>query len=396
MKKPIVYLDNNATTPLAPFLKEHLIKKMEDWGNPSSIHRGGREPKKHIREARKSLAKLLTASPLELIFTSSGSEANNLALQGVFFSKVLPALLIKNKVKNTILRNRFIISSVEHPSVFKTVEYLKTFGLKVDVLSVDKNGQMDLKQLEGLLEEDVALVSVMYANNETGHVFPINKISKLVKRVGAVFHCDAVQAFGKLPLNLENLGADLVSFSSHKIYSLKGSGLLYAKQGVNLNALIHGGGQERSRRGGTENTLSIASFGLMAEHMLDSKVMSNYFLKMQNLRDFMEHEVLKNIINAQIIGKSFLRLPNTSNILFPKVNGESLLMGLDLKAIALSTGSACSSGSSEVSPILRAMGYSEDEANTSLRISLGWQTSKEDITFFIKELISVVKHLNSL
>lgn len=394
--KPIIYLDNNATTPLASFLKTSLIKKMEDWGNPSSIHHAGREPKKIIREARQNLAKLLGVSPLELIFTSGGSEANNLALQGVFFSQVLPQLLNQNNSNNKIIRNRFIVSEVEHASVLKTAKYLKKFGLKVDVLSVDKNAQINLNQLKSLLGKDVAMVSVMYANNETGHIFPINKISKMLKDCGALLHCDAVQAFGKVPLNLKTLEADLVSFSSHKVYSLKGSGLLYVKKGVSINALIQGGGQERFRRAGTENTLSIASFGLMAEHMLDSKIISNYFLKMQNLRDFMEEEILKNIANTEVIGKDFLRLPNTSNILFFNLNGESLLRSLDLKSIALSTGSACSSGSSEPSPALKAMGYCDDKANSSLRISLGWQTSKKDIVFFIKELKAIVKHLNAL
>lgn len=393
--KPTIYLDNNATTPLAPFLKEHLIKKMEDWGNPSSVHYAGREPKKNIREARQNLAKLLQVSPLELIFTSGGSEANNLALQGIFFSMILPQLLNDKSLPLQPLRNRFIISAVEHPSVIKTVEYLKNFGLKVDIIPVDENGQMDLTQLESLLSEDVAMVSVMYANNETGHIFPINKISKLIKAAGALLHCDAVQAFGKVPLNLDSLGADLVSFSSHKVYSLKGSGLLYAKKGVSLNALIQGGGQERSRRAGTENTLSIASFGLMAKHMLKDNLISENFLKMQELRNFMEEEIVENITKAKIIGREFLRLPNTSNILFPNLNGASLLMSLDLKSIALSTGSACSSGSSEPSPVLRAMGYSEEQANSSLRISLGWQTSREDIVTFVKELVNVARYLYS-
>ncbi|MBE8221499.1 MAG: cysteine desulfurase [Bdellovibrionales bacterium] len=393
--KTAIYLDNNATTPLAPFLKKILIKKMEDWGNPSSINQTGREPKKIIREARQNLAKLLKVSSLELIFTSGGSEANNLALQGVFFSQVLPQLLDKtNSDKN--VRNRFIISSVEHPSVFKTAEYLKKFGLKLDILPVNKDGQINLDQLKPLLGTDVAMLSIMYANNETGHIFPINKISNMVKDCGALLHCDAVQAFGKVPLNLKKLGADLVSFSSHKIYSLKGSGLLYVKKGVNINSLIQGGGQERFRRAGTENTLSIASFGLMAEHMLDSKIISEYFLKMKTLRDFMEEEILKNISNSKIIGKDFLRLPNTSNILFSNLNGESMLMSLDLKNIALSTGSACSSGSSEASKVLKAMGYCDNQARSSLRISLGWQTSKQDIVLFVKELISITKYLNTL
>lgn len=394
--KSIVYLDNNAATPLAPFLKEFLIQKMEDWGNPSSVHYAGREPKKIIREARHNLAKLLGVSPLELIFTSGGSEANNLALQGVFFSQILPQLLNKKKNNNKPVRDRFIISEVEHPSVFKTAKYLKKFGLKLDILPVDENGQINLDQLDSLLGKDVALVSIMYANNETGHIFPIKEISKKTQACGALLHCDAVQAFGKVSLDLKKLDADLVSFSSHKVYSLRGSGLLYVRKGVDINALIQGGGQERFRRAGTENTLSIASFGLMGKHMLDVKLISNYFLKMQNLRDFMEEEILKKDLNAQIIGKNFSRLPNTSNILFPNLNGESLLMNLDLKAIAVSTGSACSSGSSEPSPVLKAMGYSDNQANSSLRISLGWQTSKEDVMIFLKELVSIVKHLKSL
>lgn len=390
--KAKVYLDNNATTPLAPFLQDHLVKNLQDWGNPSSTHWAGRAPKKIIRESRQNLAKLLHTSPLELIFTSGGSEANNLALQGVFFSSILPQLLKKNKTP----RKRFIISAVEHPSILKTAEYLKQFGLELDILPVDKNAQINLDHLQSLLGSDLAMISIMHANNETGHIFPIKKISKMAKDCGALLHCDAVQSFGKIPLNLQDLGADLVSLSSHKVYSLKGSGLLYVKKGTNINALIQGGGQERSRRSGTENTLSIASFGLMANYMSEPKKLSNYFLQMQSLRDFMEAEIIKHIPNCYIVGKDFLRLPNTSNILFSNMDGASLLMNLDLKSIALSAGSACSSGSAEPSTVLKAMGYANTEAGSSLRISLGWQTGKQDIIFFIKELVAITKHLQLL
>lgn len=372
-----VYLDHNATTPLAPELKSKLPEWAEYWGNPSSIHWAGRGPKSLLREARQKIANLLGVQPLELIFTSGGSESNNLALKGLC-------------EKPVGARDQIVISAVEHPSLRKAAEFLRGRGFQVDIVGVNRDGELDLDGLNAVLSERTLLVSVMLANNETGHIMPVAEVARRAHAVGAWVHCDAVQALGKIPLNLPELGVDLASFAGHKFYALKGGGVLYARRGVNLNSLISGGGQERGRRAGTENLLAIASLGHMcgrADEILPQA------LRLRALRDHMEERILKEITGVRINGQSGARLPNTSSMLIDGVDGETLLMNLDVRGYAVSTGAACSSGSTEPSPVLLAMGLTRAEAQSSLRVGLGWGNTSEEVDSFVDELKAVVARL---
>lgn len=342
-----------------------------------------------MRESRYQVASLIGANPLEVVFTSGGSEANNLAIKGVFDSRAL------NNFEGQRLedRPRFLLSAVEHPSVRKIFEYLARRGAEVVTIPVCSEGRIDLDHYQSLLDERTSLVSVMYANNETGHIFPIQKMAKMAHQVGALFHCDGVQALGKAVVDVKKWGVDLASFSGHKFYALKGSGVLYARKGVHLESQIHGGGQERGRRAGTENLLAISSLGWMAQlgHQVETRASWT-----KTLRDKMEEKILTAIPEASVIGGLAKRLPNTSCILIPKVDGKSLLMNLDMKGFSVSTGAACSSGSSEPSPVLLAMGLSREEAQSSLRVSLGWGTQEEELDLFVDTLRSTVVHLCSV
>lgn len=375
-----IYLDHNATAPLNSDLKAQIAGWLEAWGNPSSIHWAGRAPKSILREARQKIAKLLFVEPLELIFTSGGSEANNLVLKGILDRGVITA----------DTRDQIIISAVEHPSVYKTAEYLRSRGFRLDTVPVNREGELDLQVLANLLSERTALVSIMLANNETGHIFPIQKISEMAHLAGALVHCDAVQGLGKIPLNLRELGVDLASISGHKFYALKGSGVLFARKGLNLTSQIHGGGQERGRRAGTENILGIASLGFMAEQGAEIVVQAD---RLRLLRDRLEAQVLAEISDVQITGAAGIRLSNTSSMVIKNIDGETLLMNLDVRGFAVSTGAACSAGNPEPSPTLLAMGLTRGEAQSSLRVSLGWGTQREDIDAFVETLKTVVARL---
>lgn len=374
----MIYLDNNATTKLDPDLKPKIVEWLDFWGNPSSIHFAGRGPKVLLREARQNVADMLGVQPLEIIFTSGGSEANNLALKGMS--------------ESSSNRRQIIISAVEHPSLTKAAESLIARGFQVDRVRVNRDGELDLDHLDELLSENTLLVSVMFANNETGHLMPIKRIVEAAHRIGALVHCDAVQALGKYPLNLPELGVDLASFSGHKFYALKGTGVLFLRKGLNIKSLIHGGGQERGRRGGTENVLAAASLGFMCQK---SAQVYPQFERLKKLRDSMEARILAEIPSTTVTGASGLRLPNTSSMVIGGVDGETLLMNLDVRGFAVSTGAACSSGSPEPSPTLLAMGLTRAEAQSSLRLSLGWFTTPEEVDDFIENLKQVVDRLRS-
>lgn len=369
-----VYLDHNATTPVHPEVLERLPEWAKHWGNPSSVHKASREPKTLIRETRKALAEYFKVHPLELIFTSGGSESNNLAIKGTFFAL------------QKLGRTHFITSTIEHPSVMMAFEFLEKNGATVDYIPVGIDGKLDLEFYKNKLTEKTALVSVMLANNETGAIHPIKEMCEQAHAKGALFHTDAVQALGKMSVDLENLGVDLASFSGHKFYSLKGTGILFQKRGTQLESLISGGGQERGRRAGTENILSIASLGYMISK---SSEILNENERIEKLRDDMEKRVLESIPDIRIF-KNSNRLPNTSNLFIEGVDGETLLMNLDMHGICVSTGAACSSGSQEPSAVLRAMGYTRKEAQCSLRISLGWHNNAEQMEYFLEVLSKVV------
>lgn len=384
-----IYLDHNATAPLAQDLPGQVQEWLKEWGNPSSIHFQGRGPKTLIREARQNLAQMLGVDSLELIMTSGGSEANNLALKGVFDAYSFS----QTKGRRIIDRPRFLVSAVEHPSVRKTLDFLSQKGARVEVIPVDRNGCLDIEAYAGLLDDQVALVSVMYASNETGHIFPINKMAKMAHEHGALFHCDAVQALGKVPLNLRKLEVDLASFSGHKFYSLKGSGILYSRKGIFLESQIHGGGQERGRRAGTENVLASAALGWMCQFQNQIETRAG---EMKKLRDYIEARLIDEISDLRVLGQKAKRLPNTTCALISGVDGETLLMNLDIMGVSVSTGAACSSGNTEPSPTLLAMGLNREEAQSSLRISMGWGTTQDELDKFIVILKETVLRLRGL
>lgn len=372
-----VYLDHSASTPIHGYIRENLSQFLENWGNPSSIHQSGRGPKAVIREARRSLAGILGVSPLELIFTSGGSEANNSVFHSLFGGQ----------------RNTYLVSSIEHPSVMAQAKYLEKQGAKVKYIPVNRDGMLDLDFIQANLSEDVALVSVMLANNEIGSIFPVKEIARMAKIVGALVHSDCVQAFGKMPLDLKDLGVDFASISGHKFYSLKGCGLLYCKKNIDLKPLIYGGGQERYRRGGTENPLAIQALGFMSQFAKHIDSMSKY---VGDLRDVFEVRVKEEITDIHITAAKSPRLANNSSLVLEGVDGESLLMNLDLEGFSVSTGAACSSGNPEPSPVLRAIGLSLEEAQSSLRVSFGWGNTKEDVEAFVSSLKRVVERIRKV
>jgi cysteine desulfurase len=382
-----IYLDYNATTPPHPGVLAELPQWASLWGNPSSIHWLGRGPKNVLRDSRLAVAQLIGAHPLELIFTSGGSEGNNLVLKGVFDNFNLSAGGIPQ-------RNEYITSTVEHPSVLKTFDYLKSRGAVVHYVPVNRQGHLDLDFYKSVLNNRTALVSVMAANNETGTLFPIQSMAAAARNVGALFHADCVQLLGKCPVHVGELGVDFATFAGHKFYALKGAGVVYAKKGQRLVSLIAGGGQERGRRAGTENLLAIASMGYMAENFQNQ--IEEKSCQMRALRERLESNVLKEIFGVHLTGAGSERLPNTSSFVIDDVDGESLLINLDMAGVSVSTGAACSSGSSEPSPVLLAMGLKRFEAQSSLRVSMGWHTTAAEVDQFLEILKNVVKRLRIL
>lgn len=378
---PNTYLDFNASAPLHPELIQRIPEVLFHFGNPSSIHWAGRESKTLLREARENIAQALNVQSLEIIFTSGGSEANTTVLHRVLSAARKSA------------RKEFITTKIEHPSISQSVIALKSEGVVVHEIAVDRDGNFDWTHFQSVLSEKTALVSVMFANNETGVLLPIKDIAKAAHAVGAKVHTDAVQALGKVPLDLKDLDVDFASFSGHKFYSLKGTGVLFVKKGNDIGPLIYGGGQERKRRGGTENTLGIWSLGLMASkhgQILDEA------LRMKYLRDMMESRIQKEIPEVEITHKNAPRLPNTSSLILRNVDGDTLLMSLDVKGFAISTGSACSSGRPEPSQVLRNIGLSHFEAQNSLRISFGWMTTEKQVHDFVDTLKEVVTRLRKI
>jgi cysteine desulfurase len=374
------YFDHNATTPVCQAVVDAMPELIQAWGNPSSIHWAGRQPKNILRDTRNSLAKALGCHPLELVFTSGGSESNNTILKSTWES-------LRSQ------RNHILCSEVEHPSVMNTMAYLKSLGAIVDYIPVDRAGHLDLAFYEAHLTEQTALVSVMMANNETGTLFPIAELAEKAHAKGALFHTDAVQAFGKIPVDLGSLNVDFASFSGHKFYSVKGTGFFFSKKGSPLQSLIHGGGQERHRRGGTENVFGIGCLGVMAERLLEVPTHEKHVML---LRNRLEARILEEIPGSHLTAGEAPRLPNTSSLVIEGVDGETLLMNLDIKGYAVSTGAACSSGSPEPSPVLLAMGLSRAEAQSSLRLSLGWENTQEEVDAFVEILKSVVARLRKI
>lgn len=377
-----VYLDHSATTPVHPEVIEAMAKCLSsNWGNPSSIHAFGREARRDVEKARAQVAELVGAKPEEIYFTSGGTEADNLALIGIALA-------------NGQKRRHIITSAIEHHAVLHTCEFLEKNGFKVTYLPVDEFGRVRLADVEEALTEETLLISVMHANNEVGTIQPIAEISRLARAKGVYVHTDAVQTLGKIPVNVNNLGVDLMSLSGHKIYGPKGIGCLYIKKGTWIHPTTFGGGQENNRRAGTENVPGIVGFGQAAE--LAGQSLESEAARLKSLRDRLEQGILATIPHVKLNGHPTERLPGHLNVSIEYVEGESLLLSLDLKGIAASSGSACTSGSLEPSHVLMAMGLSPATAHGSLRLTLGRENTEEDIDYVLRELPPIVERLREM
>lgn len=376
-----IYVDNNATTQVSPEVLEEMLPYFNEfYGNPSSMHTFGGKVEHKITEARARIASLLGASPEEIIFTSCGTESDSTAIRSVTLS---------NPDKKHILTSR-----VEHPAVKNLYEYLSKNGYRVTFVPVDRKGRLDLDYLYDNLSDDTALVSIMWANNESGVIFPIEEISKVVREKGIVFHTDAVQAVGKFPIDLKAIDIDMLSLSGHKLHGPKGVGALYVRRGTKYTPFMIGGHQEKGRRGGTENVASIIGLGKACE--LAAAYLSDNNNHVEQLRDKLENEILKRVPNTIINGDRNHRLPNTTSIAFEYVEGESILLMMDEFGICASSGSACTSGSLEPSHVLRAMGVPFTAAHGSVRFSLSKYNTEEEIDFIIEKLPPIIERLREL
>lgn len=377
----VVYLDNNATTQVAPEVVEAMLPFFHDlYGNPSSMHHFGGQVAHQVAEAREKVAAVLGADPSEIVFTSCGTESDNTAIRGTLES--YPE------------KNHVIISRVEHPAVLNVGQYLRARGYRVTELGVDREGRLDLDELREAIDDRTALVSIMWANNETGVIFPIEEIGEIVKARGIPFHTDAVQAVGKIPLDVAKSHIDLLSLSGHKLHAPKGIGVLYIRKGTRFSPFFVGGHQEGGRRGGTENVPYIIGLGKAAE--LAMKHMEEENVRVRALRDRLETELLKRIPNAMVNGDREHRLPNTSSLSFEYVEGESILLLMSNEGICASSGSACTSGSLEPSHVLRAMGVPFTAAHGSIRFSLSIYNTKEEIDYVIEKLPPILEKLREI
>jgi len=377
-----VYLDHNATTPVHPEVRKAIEPYLDDqFGNPSSIHWAGRDVRKGVEDAREEIASFFGCQPLEVVFTSSGTESDNLAIKGIAYRK-------GNAGKH------IITSQVEHPAVINTCRFLETQGFRVTYVPVNRYGIVEPDSIRDALAGDTILVSVMYANNETGDIMPVPEIGAIAREAGVVMHTDAVQAAGKIPIDFGTLPVDLLTFSGHKVNALKGTGGLIVRKGVEIEAMTHGGHQERGRRGGTENVAGIVAMGKSFQILKEG--MEEEVAETRQLRDKFEKGLFGRIPELVLNGHPTQRLPNTVNISFRFVEGEAMLLNLDMMGIACSSGSACTSGSLEASPILLAMGADPTDAQGALRFSLGRGNTDEDIDYAVDAIETVVNKLRAL
>lgn len=381
MLKDCIYLDNNATTKVDPQVIEAMMPFLTDYyANPSSMHTFGGQLAKNVKVAREQIAALIGAQESEIVFTSCGTEGDNAAIRA--------ALLAQPE------KRHIITSQVEHPAVLNVCKQLETQGYQVTYLSVNDKGQIDLNELEASLTGNTALVTVMYANNETGTIFPIEEIGARVKEYGAIFHVDAVQAVGKVPLNMKTSTIDMLTMSGHKIHAPKGIGALYVKRGVRFRPFLIGGHQERGRRAGTENVPGIIALGKAAE--LEMLHLEEATKRERKLRDRLEQSLLAKIPDCVVNGDVKNRLPNTSNIGFKYIEGEAILLLLNKHGICASSGSACTSGSLEPSHVLRAMGLPYTTLHGSIRFSLCRYTTEAEIDQVIAIMPEIVERLRAL
>ena len=376
-----IYLDNNATTQVAPEVLEVMLPYLHDlYGNPSSAHTFGGQVGRKIREAREQVAALIGAQPEEIIFTSCGTESDNAAVRSA---------LATQPQKRHILTSR-----VEHPAIKSLGSHLSNQGYQVTEIPVDGKGRLDMDRYEKSLTPDTAMVSLMWANNETGVIFPVEKAAELAQEKGILFHTDAVQLVGKMPIDIKKSPIDMLSFSGHKLHAPKGVGVLYVRKGTKFSPFLIGGHQERGRRGGTENTASIIGLGKACE--LAAVYMKEENTNVKRLRDRLENEILARVPNSRVNGDVSSRLPNTSNISFEFVEGEAILLMMDEFGICASSGSACTSGSLQPSHVLRAMGVPFTMAHGSIRFSLSIYNTEEEIDFVIDKIPPIIQRLRDL
>jgi cysteine desulfurase len=376
-----VYVDNNATTKVAPEVLEAMLPYFSEYyGNPSSMHFFGGQVQKKVDEARGQVADFLGAEPSEIVFTSCGTESDNTAILGTLDS--YPE------------KRHLITTRVEHPAVGNVSTYLGRKGYRVTELSVDREARLDLDELKESLTDGTVLVTIMYANNETGVIFPIEEIGEIVKARGIPFHTDAVQAAGKIPLNMKKSKVDMLSISGHKLHAPKGIGVLYIRKGTRFSPFMIGGHQEKGRRGGTENVPYIIGLGKACE--LAKKHLDEENIRIKSLRDYLEEKLLEKIPNTLVNGDRVHRLPNTVSVSFEFVEGESILLLLSDLGICASSGSACTSGSLEPSHVLRAMGVPFTAAHGSIRFSLSLYNTKEEMDYIIEHLPPIIQRLRNI
>lgn len=377
-----IYLDNNATTKT----DEEVVKAMmpyllDNYGNPSSIYKIGRQNKKAVEDSREKIAKILNCEPNEIYFTSGGSESDNTAIRGIAYS-------YKNK------GNHIITSKIEHPAVLETCKQLEKEGFEVSYIGAGENGIVDLEELKKEIKPTTTLITIMFANNEIGTIQPIKEIGEIAKKNNIIFHTDSVQAVGSVLIDVKELNIDSLSLSAHKFYGPKGIGALYVKKGVKFDKFINGGHQERNKRAGTENVAGIV--GLAKAIELAYQDLEEHNKKIKELRDYYVKQVKEKIPYIKINGDMEKRLPGNSNISFRFIEGEGLLLNLDLKGICASSGSACTSGSLDPSHVLLAIGLPHEIAHGSLRISIGKYNTKEEIDYLIENLVEIVGRLREM
>ncbi|MCX7780566.1 MAG: cysteine desulfurase NifS [Negativicutes bacterium] len=377
-----IYFDHSATTPIDRRVAEVVLEHMtEKFGNASSIHSFGREARKAIDEAREKVAALLNAESNEIFFTSGGTEGDNLALKGVAYA---------NRKKGT----HIITSAIEHHAVLHTCEYLEKQGFTVTYLPVDEYGMVRVEDVAKAITDKTILISVMFANNEVGTIQPIKEIGKLAREKGVYFHTDAVQAVGNYPIDVKDMNIDLLTLAGHKFHGPKGVGALYIRRGVRVEAIQHGGGHERNMRAGTENVPGIVGLGKAAE--IAQSELNSKMAHISALRDRIIGEVMAKIPHTKLNGHPTQRLPGNANFSFHFIEGESLLLNLDLKGIAASSGSACTSGSLDPSHVLLAMGLTHEVAHGSLRVTLGRGNTKEEVDYFLEVLPAIIQRLRDM
>ncbi len=382
MSDRMIYFDHAATTPVRTEVVEAMLPYFtQKYGNPSSIYSIGRESKKAIEESRETVARMIGAQPREIFFTGSGTEADNWAIKGVAYA---------NRQKG----KHIITTAIEHPAVLHTCQYLESEGFEVTYLPVDPDGLVTAEQVREAIRPDTILISVMFANNEIGTIQPIAEIGKIAKEKGVYFHTDAVQAMGNVNINVEELNVDLLSMSSHKFYGPKGIGALYVRKGVKMTSFMHGGAQERGRRASTENVAAIVGIAKALE--IASENMEQYNKKLVSLRDRTIEEIQKQIPFIKLNGHRTKRLPGNVNFSFEFIEGESLLLMLDMKGIAASSGSACTSGSLDPSHVLLAIGLPHEIAHGSLRITFGDDNSDADVDYLMEVLPPIVQRLREM